>query len=510
VRKTFAALGERDFRIWMAADLVSITGTWMQALAINWYVLQLTGSAARMGFALLLQALPVLLLSSWSGALADRLPGRPVLICTQLAHAALAAGLAVTAWGHLGGVSTLYVISALGGVVTAIEGPVMGRFASTIVDQSRLGNALSLGSLANSAGRILGMSLGGAVAAVVGPAPLFAGNAMSFLAVIGALLAVRGRRVARPEKRSGQHGVRAGWAYLLRQPAVLVTLALSVVLGSLGRNYQVTMAAMSDGPLHAGAAGYGMLSTVFAVGTVVGALGAARRGHLGYRLLIGAGLATSALQLLSGFSGGVWAFAAAILPIAAGAVLIDTTVAARVQLDTSLEMRGRVVAAMSMTSSLAGALGAPALGWLCEAAGARQALVLAGTVTVLASALAGLALAKHPQIHAQVMRSERARHLGDTLARSTPIYGEATAGDAVLGRRVGLGVRDRLGHAGLRTLERQFGYGARRPRRLAAVNRCADGRSAGELHGAGAGRVLGRDRPRVGRRLGACGRPVHH
>lgn len=478
MRKTFAALGERDFRIWMAADLVSITGTWMQALAINWYVLQLTGSAARMGFALLLQALPVLLLSSWSGALADRLPGRPVLIGTQLAHAALAASLAVTAWGQLGGVSTLYVVSALGGIVTAIEGPVMGRFASTIVDQSRLGNALSLGSLANSAGRILGMSLGGAVAAVVGPAPLFAGNAVSFVAVVGALLAVRGRRVARPEKQSTQHGVRAGWAYLLRQPAVLVTLALSAVLGSLGRNYQVTMAAMSDGPLDAGAAGYGALSTVFAAGTVVGALGAARRSHLGYRTLIGAGLATSALQLLSGFTGGVWAFAAVILPIAAGAVIIDTTVAARVQLDTSLAMRGRVVAAMSMTGSLAGALGAPVLGWLCEAAGARQALILAGTITVLASAVAGLALAKHPQVHAQVMHSERARHLPDTVAPSA--------------------------------LEPRFGYGTSRPRRYTTAHRCPVGRGVGELHGAGVGRVLGRDRPRVGRRLGPCGRPVHH
>lgn len=394
MRRTFAALGQRDFRIWMAADLVSITGTWMQALAINWFVLQATGSATRMGFTLLLQALPVLLLGPWAGALADRLPGRPILVCTQLAHASLAAVLAAAAWGHLGGVSTVYAMSLVGGVVTAIEGPVMGRFTSTIVDPKRLGNALSLASLANSAGRVLGMSTGGAIAATAGAAPLFAGNAVSFLAVVGALLAIRGRGVPRVGRQLAQQGVRAGWAYLLRQPTILVTLGLAVVLGSLGRNYQITMAAMSDGPLRAGAAGYGLLSTVFAVGTVVGALGAARCRHLGYRTLIAAGLVTSILQLAAGFGAGLWTFAAAILPIAAGAVVIDTTVAARVQLDTALEMRGRVVAAISVTGSLAGAVGAPVLGWLCEILGPRQALVLAGSVTILASAAAGVALAR--------------------------------------------------------------------------------------------------------------------
>lgn len=97
MRRTFAALGERDFRIWTGAGFVSVTGTWMQALAVNWYILQVTGSATQMGLAVLLQALPVLLLSSWAGALADRLPARPLLICTQLAHAALAAGLAASA-----------------------------------------------------------------------------------------------------------------------------------------------------------------------------------------------------------------------------------------------------------------------------------------------------------------------------------------------------------------------------------------------------------------------------
>ncbi|HEY2671838.1 MAG TPA: MFS transporter, partial [Rugosimonospora sp.] len=387
MRSTFAALRQRNFRIWLGADFVSVTGSWMQTLAVNWFVLQTTGSATRMGFTLLLQALPVLLLSSWAGALADRIPGRRLLICTQLSHATLAVCLAMIAWHHAGGMSAIYVISIVSGLINAIEAPALGRFTSSTVDAATLGNALSLGSLSNSAGRILGMSLGGVAVAVLGPAPLFAGNAVSFLAVIVALLVIRTHKpvdLAEPQKR----GVREGFRYLFRQPIVLITLALAAVLGSLGRNYQVTMAAMSDGPLHAGAAGYGMLSTVFAVGTVVGGFMAARQRRLGYPTLVVAGLVASGLELFSGLSGGLWTFAAAILPIAAAAVLIDTTVSTRVQLDTRADMRGRVLAALAMTSSLSSALGAQLLGWLSEVAGPRATLALGGTVTTIACAIA--------------------------------------------------------------------------------------------------------------------------
>ena len=201
---TFIALRERNFRIWMGAGFVSVSGTWMQSLAVNWYVLQATGSAGLMGLAVLLQSLPVLLLSSWGGALADRLPGRPLLLCTQLLHAALAASLAVATWSHVGGLGMVYVISTVGGVVNAIEGPAMGRYGSTIVEPGALTNALSLGSLVNSCGRILGMALGGVAAATIGPAPLFADCSMPG--------AVRRRPRIRSPVRSRRlgHGISTG------------------------------------------------------------------------------------------------------------------------------------------------------------------------------------------------------------------------------------------------------------------------------------------------------------
>ena len=438
MRSTFAALHQRNFRIWICADLVSVTGRWMQTLAISWVVLQLTGSTTQLGFNLLLQAMPVLLLSSWAGSLADRFPGRRLLVGTQLAHASLSVSLAMFAWHHAGGMAVIYAISVIAGVVSAIEGPTLGRFTSSTVDAETLGNALALGSLSNSAGRIIGMSLGGVAVAVLGPAPLFAGNAAGFLVVIVALFLIRTHKpvdLAVAEKR----GVRDGFKYLFTQPVVLITLALATVLGSIGRNYQVTMAAMANGPLHAGAAGYGMLSTVFAVGTVVGGFLAARQRRLGYPTLIVAGIVASCLQLFAGLSGGTWTFASAILPIAAAAVLVDTTVSTRVQLDTRGDMRGRVLAALAMTSSLSSALGAQLLGWMSQTVGPRTTLVMAGTVTTAACFAAAIALSRRLEV--PLPSAGRARQLLIDVRASAASGQLAVSGRLALSRRLAVSRR---------------------------------------------------------------------
>ncbi|TML31803.1 MAG: MFS transporter [Actinobacteria bacterium] len=396
-----SVLRQYNYRLWATADLISVTGTWMQVLGVNWYLLQATGSPARMGLGIVLQALPALLIGPYAGALADRIRPRPLLIATQVAHAGLAAALAglATSGGHQ--IWPVYVISTLSGVVSAIDGPALGRFGTMVVGPARLGNALAFGSLINSTGRVAGMSLGGVLVAVGGTAPLFAGNAVSFLAVVAALLLMRPSQwyaLARPDSVS-EGAVRAGFAYVLRQPGALIVLALALVLGSLGRNYQVTMAAMSTGPLHGGAGGYGLLSAVFAGGTVVGALLAAHRGRFTHRLLIGAGLLASGLQLLAGLAPNLTIFAGLLVPIASAAVVIDTTVSARVQLDTREDMRGRVLSAMSIVSAVSGMAGAPLLGWLSETLGPRTTLVFAGTVGLLACAVAARALtARRPRL----------------------------------------------------------------------------------------------------------------
>ncbi|WP_188187138.1 MFS transporter [Nonomuraea sp. SYSU D8015] len=391
---TFRALRHHNYRLWAGADLISVTGTWMQVLGLNWLILQLTGSATSVGLSLVMQALPTLLLGMWGGALADRLPSRPVVIAAQLAQAALAAALAAIALTGVESVLPIYAVALAGGVVTALGGPALGRFGAEVVPPADLPNAMALGSILNSAGRILGMSLAGALLPVTGNGGLFVINATSFFVVIAAVAAMRRAEFHRlaTERRPG--AVLEGLRYVLRTPWLLVVLALWFVSGSVGRNYQVTMAAMSAGPLEAGAGGYGLLSTVFAVGTVLGGFLAATRPHLTIRLLLITAFATGVAQALSGLMPELWTFAAVMLPIAAGAVAIDTTVSARAQLDSPEPMRGRVIAALSIVSAGAGALGGPLLGRLSDTLGPRIALEIGGVVCVAASLLAAVALAR--------------------------------------------------------------------------------------------------------------------
>ncbi|SEG39254.1 Predicted arabinose efflux permease, MFS family [Nonomuraea solani] len=394
---TFRALRHHNYRLWAGADIVSVTGTWMQVLGVNWLILTLTGSAASVGLSLVMQALPTLLLGMWGGALADRLPSRPVVIAAQVAQALLAAVLAVIALTGVQSVLPIYGVALAGGVVTALGGPALGRFGSEVVPPDDLPNAMALGSILNSAGRILGMSLAGVMLPFTGNGGLFVINAVSFFVVIAAVAAMRREEfhvLAASERQPG--AVLDGLRYVLRTPWLLIVLALWFVSGSLGRNYQVTMAAMSAGPLEAGAGGYGLLSTVFAVGTVLGGFLAATRSHLTIRLLLVMVFVTGVAQALSGLMPSLWTFAALMPPIAAGAVALDTTVSARAQLDSPEEMRGRVIAALSIVSAGSGALGGPLLGRLSDTLGPRVALEVGGVACVAAALLAAVALTRLP------------------------------------------------------------------------------------------------------------------
>ncbi|MFI7642369.1 MFS transporter [Nonomuraea sp. NPDC049400] len=392
---TFRALRHHNYRLWAGADLVSVTGTWMQVLGVNWLILTLTGSATSVGLSLVMQALPTLLLGMWGGALADRLPSRPVVIVAQLAQAALAAVLALITASGVESVLPIYGVALAGGVITALGGPALGRFGAEVVPPADLPNAMALGSILSSAGRILGMSLAGVLLPFTGNEGLFVINTASFFVVIAAVLAMRREQFHQLAPAERQRGsVREGLGYVLRTPWLLVVLALWFVSGSVGRNYQVTMAAMSAGPLESGAGGYGLLSTIFAVGTVLGGFLAAARPQLTIRLLLVTAFVIGVAQAVSGLMPELWMFGAVLLPIAAGAVALDTTVSARAQLDSPEHMRGRVIAALSIVSAGSGALGGPLLGWLSDALGPRVALEIGGVSCVAAALLAAVGLAR--------------------------------------------------------------------------------------------------------------------
>lgn len=276
----------------------------------------------------------------------------------------------------------VWATALLSGLAATVNTPAVGALCAEIVPVEDLGNAMALGAATSSTGRMLGMACAGWVVAAYGAQAAFAFNALSFVAVIVALLMMRTHFPPRRAETIDSDGALRGLRYIARSRNLLGLLALCFVLSAFGRNFQVTMAAMVSRPLHGGAGAYGMLSTVFALGTVVGAVVAARKRTLDAKTLLVAGGAAAALQLLSSAAPTTIAFALAMAPIAVGAVVVDTASGYLVQTRSDTAFRGRVLAAAAFVSAAAGAVGGPVLGWLAGSFGARAALAVGGVIAV--------------------------------------------------------------------------------------------------------------------------------
>jgi hypothetical protein len=236
------------------------------------------------------------------------------------------------------------------------------------------------------------------VVAAYGAQTAFAFNALSFVAVIVALLMMRPSAAERSTKNAGSDGAWLGLRYIARSRNLLGLLGLCFVLSAFGRNFQVTMAAMVTGPLHGGAGAYGFLSTVFALGTVVGAVVAAQCKSITARVLLCAGGAAAALQIASAGAPGTATFAAMMAPIAAAAVIVDTASSYLVQTKSDPAFRGRVLAAAGLVSAAAGAIGGPLLGWLAVTLDARAALAIGGLTALTATLVCAVALRRRLEV----------------------------------------------------------------------------------------------------------------
>jgi MFS family permease len=401
-RCAIRALRVRNYRLFAFGNLVSVTGTWMQLIAQNWLVLRLTGSTTALGITVALQSIPCVVLSLYGGAIADRFPKRRLLTATQTSLAALAALLGALVVTGVVEVWMVYALAVAVGCVSAVDVPTASAFGTELVTAEDLSNAAALGSATNSTGRILGMAAAGVAVASVGVAPVFFANAASYLAVVVALACMRPHELhSAPPARGVEGRIRHAVRALRREPVVLGALALAFVAAAFGRNYQVTMAAMSSAVFHRGAAGYGMASTVFAIGAFAGALLAARLPRLGLRLLFTTACIAGVLEMLAASTPGIDAFAACILPIAITAVVIDTTVGVVVALHVDAGVRGRALALLAVTSTAGTTVGGPMLGWSAQHLGARASLLAGGAVCVVATVAIGVAVARrHAGAHA--------------------------------------------------------------------------------------------------------------
>ena len=396
---TFAALRVRNYRLFAAGALVSNVGTWMQRVAQDWLVLTLTASAGALGVTTGLQFLPILLLSPIAGVVADRYPKRRVLAITQATMGTTAAVLGVLAVTGAVQAWHVYVLAFVFGTGAAFDAPARQAFVNEMVGRDQLANAVGLNSASFNLARMIGPALAGVLIAWMGSGVGATGwvillNAGSYLAVIASLARMRQSELSPtvPLGR-GPGQLREGLRYVRSRPDLMLVMGIVFSVGTFGLNFQMTTALMATDVYGKGAGEYGVLGSILAIGSLSGALLAARRVHPRQRLVVGSAIAFGLVVMLAGTMPTYLTFAL-ILPLCGFAGLTVVTAAnALVQMTTAPEMRGRVMA-LYMAIFMGGTpFGSPLLGWIAEHAGARWTLVGGGALTVLGTLLATALLA---------------------------------------------------------------------------------------------------------------------
>ncbi len=388
---TFRALRTFNYRVWMTGAIVSNVGTWMQRVAQDWLVLTVLTdhSAVALGITTGLQFAPMLLLAPIAGVLADRMAKRRLLMMTQAAMGSV--GLLLGLLVVTGSVRLwmVYVLALALGVAAAVDAPARQAFVSEMVPREDLSNAVGLNSASFHAARIVGPALAGLLIAWVGTGPVFLINAASFLAVIASLARMRVRELQPPPKAArGKGQMRAGLRYVRGRPDIVLVMAIVGMVGTFGLNFQMTTALMATSVFSKGAGQYGLLGSIMAIGSLSGALLAARRERPRLRLVVGATFAFGVFSSVAAMMPTYTTFAVALVPVGLSALTLMTSANATVQLSVAPEMRGRVMA-LYMAIFMGGTpLGAPIIGWVGAQFGARWTIGVGGIVSLLTAALA--------------------------------------------------------------------------------------------------------------------------
>ncbi|MFP1625339.1 MFS transporter [Streptomyces sp. 5K101] len=410
-------------RWWSVANFVSNAGTWMQLTVQNLLVLQITGSAAATGLSMSVQAAPGLLMSVAGGAAVDRWPRKLTAAASQAllgAVAFLTAFLVAVDQLNLG---ILMALAAVTGVIATVDGPACALLGNDLVRTEDVPSAIGVGSLVHNAGRLAGAALAGATVGFLGTGAAYAANGLSFVfvaCVIPFLRPVhktvaqpRAERAVVPAQRRAEVAatpqddmtVRQGLAFFMRRPRLVALAGITGISAVFGRNYGLTLAVLVTGPLAGGAGAFGTVSTVLAVGGIVGAVLGARLRKPSVRLVGTLAAAGALLQVVAGLSPSLAVLLVLVLPMAVVESVSDTAGTTVLQTDPPAHLRGRVLGVWGSIRTLWGLAGPPALGLLMELAGARGALVTGGLL--IAGAIgAGFLLHRRRTAPPVILRTE--------------------------------------------------------------------------------------------------------
>lgn len=389
---TFRSLRGFNYRTWAIGALVSNVGTWMQRTAQDWIVLtHLTHhNATAVGVVMSLQFGPQVLFLPWTGFAADHFDRRKLLFATQAAMGALATGLGILTVAGVVQLWHVYVFAFLLGSVTAFDAPARQTFVSDLVAEVDLSNAVALNSTSFNAARMIGPAVAGLLIAAVGSGWVFLINAASFAAVLCSLALLRAGELHPRSRAARTRGsLVEGFRYVWKRPDLKAVLLMLFLIGTFGLNFPIFISTMAVSVFHKGAGQFGLLTSVMAIGSVAGALLAARRERPHITLLFGGAAVFGLGFTLAAFMPNYWLFGLALAVIGVSAQTFTTTVNGTVQLSTDPAMRGRVMAILLAIALGGTPIGAPFVGWVADTFGPRWALGV-GAAAGFAAAVVGL------------------------------------------------------------------------------------------------------------------------
>jgi MFS family permease len=387
--RMFGALYVRNYRLFAGGSVISNVGTWMQRVAQDWLVLTVAGTAGALGITTGLQFLPVLLLSPFAGVIADRFPKRTILMVTQVAMGTTAVALGLLAVFDVVETWHIYVLAFLFGAGSAFDTPARSAFVNEMVSPNRIVNAVALNSASFNLARMIGPAVAGGIIALLGSGVQATGwviilNGISYAAVVWSLKRIRSEELTlAPLLVRGKGQLRDGVRYVRSRPDILLVLGVIFSAGTFGFNFQMTTALMATEVYGKGAGEYGLLGSVLAIGSLTGALLAARRTTSRQRLVVGGAISFGIVEAIAGLMPTYLTFAL-MLPLCGFASMqLMTAANAFVQMASKPSMRGRVMA-LYMTVFMGGTpLGAPLLGFISDHFGARWTLTGGGILTVV-------------------------------------------------------------------------------------------------------------------------------
>lgn len=386
----FRSLRSRNYRLYASGQILTNTGMWVQRIAQDWLVLQLThNNGTALGITTGLQFLPILLFGLWGGSLGDRFPKRRILLVTVSVSSVLAMVLGVLTVGGVVQIWEVFLVAFLLGVVTVVDNPTRQTFVVEMVGRPLLTNAVSLNSASFNLARIAGPAAAGVLIAAIGTGPLFFVNAVSYVGPIVALLLMRASELQPAPVVTREPGqIRQGLRYVLDRPELVLPMVIIGFGATFAMNLQITTALFATNVFHRGAGTYGLLTTAVAAGSVAGALLSATRARPGRPLLVGAALALGVLELAGGLMPTYESFLVLLVPIGFASLLLITLANSTVQLNSTPEMRGRVMALYVLLSMGGAPLGAPFAGWIADVFGARWSLLSGGMILMAATVFA--------------------------------------------------------------------------------------------------------------------------